>query len=78
MEYCGKCKSLIMNSSCTNKKCGDYNALCTYAQAEYILDLCKELGQDPEEYCVNSLTFKGAQELIDELLERKELGSEVG
>lgn len=77
-EFC-ECKSLMINGSCTNKKCQGHkrnSAPCSYEQAELILNLCKELGEDPQEHCTENLTSKQAQGIISELLFRKEFGEE--
>ena len=80
-EFC-KCKSLIVNGNCTNKNCASHaknKALASYTQIEYILKLCEQLGKGEEEissYDINLLTTKGANDLIEELLEEIELGED--
>lgn len=75
-EFCS-CGSLIVRGNCTKKGCQFHkNSLvdaATYAQIEYIKSLLEQTGSNME---VNFriLTKPEASRLIDELLDKKEIG----
>jgi len=76
-SFC-KCGSLIIDESCTNKKCKyctKKSNLITPQQIEHINDLKCRLEEDYEEDCedieiIENMTAKEASELIKRLKER--------
>jgi superfamily II DNA/RNA helicase len=75
MEFC-KCGSLIINGSCTNKKCEHHIKtmieLATPQQIEYIKELADQLADDISEINFDTLSKSEAVDLIDEYLEKIE------
>ncbi|QNU66824.1 hypothetical protein EHE19_018645 [Ruminiclostridium herbifermentans] len=75
MEFC-KCGSLIVNGSCTNKKCENHIKtmieLATPQQIEYIKELADQLADDISEINFDTLSKSEAVDLIDEYLEKIE------
>lgn len=71
------CGSLVIEGSCTNKKCDRYHkvdALASFRQIEYIKSIKRQLDEDPDDIefveKLKTLTIKEAIDLIDELKER--------
>ena len=86
MEFCKKCGSLKINSSCTNKKCDQHIKsvveLATSQQIEYIKELAEQLSEDITEMNFETMSKSDAVDLIDDYLERlddteKKLASSV-
>lgn len=75
-EFC-KCGSLIVRGNCTKKGCNLHTPglidPATYAQVEYVKTLLEQTGDD-REIDFEILTKPEASRLIDELLEKKEMG----
>lgn len=72
-----ECGSLVIEGSCTNKKCDRYrktDALASFRQLEYIKSIKHQLGEDPDEIDfvekLKTLTIREAMDLIEELKER--------
>jgi archaellum component FlaC len=74
MEFCQKCGSLKINSSCTNKKCEQHiKSLVEFAtehQIECIKDLADQLGEDISDTNFETMSKSDAIDLIDEYLEK--------
>lgn len=74
MEFCQKCGSLKINSSCTNKKCEQHIKsmveLASEQQIEHIKDLAEQLGEDISDINFEAMSKSDAIDLIDEYLEK--------
>jgi len=74
MEFCNKCGSLKISSSCTNKKCDQHIKslveLVTAQQIEYIKELAEQLSEDISDLNFESMTKVEAIDLIDDYVER--------
>lgn len=74
MEFCKKCGSLKINSSCTNKKCDQHIKsvveLATSQQVDYIRELAEQLSEDISEINFDTMSKAEAVDLIDDYLER--------
>jgi len=76
IKYCKLCGLLIIGRSCRNEKCKKHiegTESATFKQTEYIQVLAEKLG---EEYDTRAMTKNAAGELIEELLERVEIGGD--
>jgi hypothetical protein len=73
-EFCKLCGSLIVDDSCSYKKCKNHKLMlsipATYKQIEFL----KELDCDNIDF--EKLTKNEASELINEAILRKETGGE--
>ena len=74
MEFCNKCGSLKISSSCTNKKCNQHVKslveLATSKQLEYIRELAEQLSVDISDIDFEVISKVDAIDLIDDYLER--------
>lgn len=74
MEFCKKCGSLKINTSCTNKKCDQHIKsvveLATSQQVEYIKELAEQLSEDISDMNFDAMSKAEAVDLIDDYLER--------
>ena len=70
MEFCKLCRSLMVNSSCTNRKCKNHDSRispATIYQIDYIKDLIENAGKNEDDYNLKEITKDDASKLIEQL-----------